>query len=1068
MAYIHVRDKTTGAGFSIPESMFDPQFFEKDGLPAKQPGDIANEKAKQEANAEIEKNKRLNEAGYGTEPRNNYNPFTATPAGTQGQTTNNQQGTSGGQKFVKKEVKKTILEEPLPIIPSSEGTNWTQAAGGFLKDITKPFRGIIQTGSNLGKIAQSPISTAKYFGGGGQPDQKQIDVLLSKAHNAKTKKEREKYLKEVEKIGKQSSGAATQYLEKAERQNIVDKTIGLSNEEQEAWVNDPLKANVEQAAGLASWMLPGVKGVGIAPVDAVLSQAGKLMAPIGKIPAVGGLLKYGGKLIKAGGTGAEIGALQTMGQGNWNPEDIKKNAMVGAGTAGVLQVGGDALSQTLKFLSRGTGVEGTSAAGRVIKASPSQYQKAVEEHGIDLNEMVKKYVPAVSGYDDMLGEISKRGRGGILNQKLTQAEQIIQNVAKNSKKPLRVGDDIVSALEDELLSMQGRLGEGTKAEALKGIIEQVKNKYKNGITVEEGLKILRDANSRFGKSILETETGAISTSAQKIEANVMRGKLKKLFPEIADALDTQSDILTIRPILNRARATTLVQPSGVSKGVFELNKPQSWLSPITENTKINTALAANKPILNKIVSPVGKATGQLPVRGAVFYGGNVGETPLDKPDEGKTSPQDYIGGGNQQEKAEENLQYKANVEHITDNTQKQQESQTQLTNLNQKYNQFMQDDLQKTGGKNMDTIKKAYDFEVKTLGLGEGAGTQAERKTSKLGKSGMDAFQVVKSELKRNPGVLIKYMIPGSLGARTYDSAGFKVVDAILRDRTGATAPEEEIRRYMKAWLPQFGDNPSDIRYKLDSLETTLQDMKSGISSNQNTNQNNTETTTQSFNSLDSQYPITASLPPETKYQAYNGLPDIPSSTKKKTDNGAFLATAAPEMFGTSQVPADNPSMSSEVIATRTANEPTINQQDYPNYTLGASGYDVASVGCAASSVAMALGKPLEEIVNNNEGFDSEGYIHWEQFGDLVAREGMDYTGKSVDLNEVANHIRNGDPVILETVIPGAGQHFVLGVAMRSDNRDIIIKDPYTGSSYWYSAVYGSPEEIQQMLVYNR
>lgn len=107
----------------------------------------------------------------------------------------------------------------------------------------------------------------------------------------------------------------------------------------------------------------------------------------------------------------------------------------------------------------------------------------------------------------------------------------------------------------------------------------------------------------------------------------------------------------------------------------------------------------------------------------------------------------------------------------------------------------------------------------------EKAVSVAAQKQQNYAKSGLRGLEEIRSIIKEDPTILTKQLMPGRLASRKFDSALFKTVEAILRARTGAAAPEEEVRRYMKNFGPRFGDNPDVIEFKLKSLEQDLLDM---------------------------------------------------------------------------------------------------------------------------------------------------------------------------------------------------------------------------------------------------
>jgi hypothetical protein len=98
--------------------------------------------------------------------------------------------------------------------------------------------------------------------------------------------------------------------------------------------------------------------------------------------------------------------------------------------------------------------------------------------------------------------------------------------------------------------------------------------------------------------------------------------------------------------------------------------------------------------------------------------------------------------------------------------------------------------------------------------------TGAQRQA--LAKSGLRNLQILKKELDNDPSVVLKQAVPGKFFSRQFDSSLFRTVEALLRLRTGAAAPEQEVKRYMDQWGPRLGDNAEVVQSKLDALEQDL------------------------------------------------------------------------------------------------------------------------------------------------------------------------------------------------------------------------------------------------------
>ena len=126
------------------------------------------------------------------------------------------------------------------------------------------------------------------------------------------------------------------------------------------------------------------------------------------------------------------------------------------------------------------------------------------------------------------------------------------------------------------------------------------------------------------------------------------------------------------------------------------------------------------------------------------------------------------------------------------------------------------------GGKNISKLKAAMDIIHPSSATG--STSQAAMNARNLGTSGLRSLETVEQIVSEDPTVLAKQLTPGKFFSRQFDSALFNTVDSLLRLRTGAQAPETEIRRYMYSMGPTFGDDPQTIQFKIEQLRAALQD----------------------------------------------------------------------------------------------------------------------------------------------------------------------------------------------------------------------------------------------------
>jgi hypothetical protein len=103
-----------------------------------------------------------------------------------------------------------------------------------------------------------------------------------------------------------------------------------------------------------------------------------------------------------------------------------------------------------------------------------------------------------------------------------------------------------------------------------------------------------------------------------------------------------------------------------------------------------------------------------------------------------------------------------------------------------------------------------------------------------LAKSGLRALDEVKSILLDKSGevkdtsVLTKQLIPGQFFSRKFDSAVTRMVEGLLRARSGAAVPDSEVKRYKEKFGPNFGDDPDTIMFKLAQFEQDYNDVIEG------------------------------------------------------------------------------------------------------------------------------------------------------------------------------------------------------------------------------------------------
>lgn len=126
-------------------------------------------------------------------------------------------------------------------------------------------------------------------------------------------------------------------------------------------------------------------------------------------------------------------------------------------------------------------------------------------------------------------------------------------------------------------------------------------------------------------------------------------------------------------------------------------------------------------------------------------------------------------------------------------------------------------DLASTGGKNIPELATIAQFLVdKKKPL-----TATQQTLATNVESANRSIDKVEKMLSEDPGLVLKSVVPGLggrlLGASQYTTASKEIADIIARMRTGAVINDEEMQNYLSK-LPQPGDSPEDIQYKIGEL----------------------------------------------------------------------------------------------------------------------------------------------------------------------------------------------------------------------------------------------------------
>jgi hypothetical protein len=220
-----------------------------------------------------------------------------------------------------------------------------------------------------------------------------------------------------------------------------------------------------------------------------------------------------------------------------------------------------------------------------LKLTPAQ-TKTMLDNGVDPQKLAKIASRYGASAEDIIG---RTGSGGPLQSTIKGLEDGIEKTASTAGNNVRIlGDDLVKALKDERKIISRRLGGGSQLNAIDLIIADAEKKYAKGVTVKQARNILKEANQKFGASILDDAGNAVARDAQKLEGNIMRKVLKDRFPGIKQALDDESELIQLREILKGTRAKNIT--GGFKTGKLDITRPGSFFDAVLNSKKVSRGI----------------------------------------------------------------------------------------------------------------------------------------------------------------------------------------------------------------------------------------------------------------------------------------------------------------------------------------------------------------------------------------------------------------------------------------------------------------------------------------------
>lgn len=321
-----------------------------------------------------------------------------------------------------------------------------------------------------------------------------------------------------------------------------------------------------------------------------------------------GALSGPGGAIAGGAAGASLGqGLQeaTDEEEGINTGRVLKEAAFGA-------AGGVPLGPTFKLLGLGgkslpgvakVGQMAGGAADDVVRRSANALLQGTDaqvanalKFGISPQEELVRFVPkfaerGATTLEQMVGKTAKTGRQvrrGVIDDILDEEVAFVDEFAKTTGKNVKLtGANVIKSLEARAKERKLLLNLGEDDAEIRAIDEYIASAYKKygrkGISLDEAVRTVREANKKFAQTIASTEKGAVRPVVQKIEADGLREALQG-FPDIQRSLADQQALLTLKPFLGNSAVKNVNNKFSLSQ--IDITKPGSVIDMVMNNQKV--------------------------------------------------------------------------------------------------------------------------------------------------------------------------------------------------------------------------------------------------------------------------------------------------------------------------------------------------------------------------------------------------------------------------------------------------------------------------------------------------
>lgn len=499
----------------------------------------------------------------------------------------------------------------------------------------------------------------------------------------------------------------------------------------------------------------------------------------------------GGSAKAAFGEGALSGALSGLGQG------LK---VVKAGKALTGEKGITNMAKNFR-----AGANAPTSASRLTQVS-----KGLKKSGAGALDAEKEGFRAFANADARLATLEKykipSGQTGlkkgalVINQLETKLEPVLKSVKVKTSELNKLYDDVLKFSES---SSAG----ATKSRIINAQKQAIKNASKDGFISGDELRKIRSSVGSGVFAGAETPEKVLKKEIYKAYGDLIGNKSSKA----KAILGEQHNILDLEKGLSKQAGGLRIPVGGAGIKLKSAGQARDF------------AIDKAASITGKLGRVTGNPVGVQAIRQAPGGLGRILSAPqsMEQPQDMQTDqmPQDFgmftgeaPQGMGQMQQFEQPQEPTYTLQNALMDAQRDPKNASQYLAFAKAF-QDQQTASQKSNGLNV---------------------TKITAQNYGLAKAGSRSLQQLASLIQSDPSVVTKSATPGgnlpivggyirnAAGVGEYDALAFNTIDALLRARTGAAAPESEIRRYVNKLIPRAGDSPSTIQTKLRELQASF------------------------------------------------------------------------------------------------------------------------------------------------------------------------------------------------------------------------------------------------------